>query len=51
MGKVCHDCGILVVDPNGNAIRMRMDKLFQFPDISVKNMGFEEWMQRDCPGL
>lgn len=44
-------CSILIVDPDADAIKMRMDKLFQFPDISVKNMRFEEWVEQGCPGL
>jgi len=45
------DCSILIVDPDADAIKMRMDKLFQFPDISMQNMGFEKWVQQGCPGL
>jgi len=45
------DCSILIVDPDADKIKMRMDKLFQFPDVSVKNMRFEEWVKKDCPSL
>lgn len=44
------DCSILIIDPQADAIRMRIGKLFQFPDISVQNMGFEKWVQQGCPG-
>lgn len=36
------DCTILIVDPEGDAIKKRMNNILRYPDISVKKMGFEE---------
>ena len=43
------DCDILIVAPDADVIKMRINKLFQFSNISVQKMGFEEWVQQDCP--
>lgn len=45
------DCTVLIVDPEGDAIKKRMNSILRSPDISVKNMGFEEWVKKGCPGL
>lgn len=45
------DCSILVVDLKADKIKIRIDKLFRFPKISVQNIGFEEWVQKGYPGL
>jgi len=46
-----YDCSILIVDPGADAIKTRMNKLFQFSDISVKNMKFEEWVKKGYSAL
>jgi len=45
------DCSILIVDPDADKIKARIDKLFHFPDVSVQKMEFEKWVQQGCPGL
>jgi len=45
------DCRILIVAPDADMIKMRMDELFQFPNVLMQNMRFEEWVKRGYPGL
>ena len=45
------DCSILIVDPDADKIKARIDKLFHFPDVSVKSMRLEEWVKKDCPEI
>ncbi len=45
------DCSILIVDPQANIIKTRMNKLFQSFNISVQNIEFEKWVQQECLGL
>ena len=45
------DCSILIVDPDAEKIKVRIDKLFQFPDVLVENIGFEEWVKKGCPEI
>jgi len=45
------DCEVLIVNPDADTIKERIDKLFRFSNISMQNMGFEQWVAQDCPGL
>jgi len=45
------DCSILIVNPEGDAMKKRMNNILRSPDISVQGMGFGKWVQKGCPGL
>jgi len=45
------DCSILIVNPEGDAIKKRMNNILRSPDISVQKVGFETWVQQGYPGL
>jgi len=45
------DCSILIVNPDADIIKTRMNKLFQSSEILAKNMGFKEWIEKGYPGL
>jgi len=51
LASLSNDCRILIVAPDADMIKMRMDELFQFPNVSVQNREFEEWVNNGCPGL
>lgn len=51
LASLPHDCSILIVNPEGDAMKKGMNNILRSPDISVQEMGFEDWLQRGCSGL